>query len=177
MIDTISKLRIVGTILFVLSLSGCVVIEKVRPAGLTITEAEAKAAHVVKVQIDQGEKFLTKEVAETLRQSLKGDLAKCATGDREVVLRIRLDTFVEQSPGGTILLGGQTQLAGLIELRDPKSNKLIAEYYGVEFDISGGLLGLAILANADENLPPRFSRNICETVFLRPLPENAPEQT
>jgi hypothetical protein len=144
-------------------LTGCV--NPVKPVqGLPADEVSRTT--VTKVAITGGPE-VPEEVKVNLQAALEKHLANCtAGGNLGRALLVRVDNFKKRNAGAVMLLGDSNNLAGQVRFVDPADpNKMVGEYYIDEVQAGGGLIGLAILENAEKNMPERFAKSVCKRIF------------
>ncbi len=100
-----------------------------------------------------------------LQTALKTNLAKCMTGSAPADISVRVDSYKEQNGAATLLVGDRIQLAGLVTFTDAQSGQVLGEYYVDETIGGGGLIGMAMMADAENNLSKGFSNKVCHEVF------------
>jgi len=145
------------------ALTGCV--NPVKPVqGLPADEVSRIT--VTKIGITAGAE-VPDEVKLNLQAALEKHLTNCtAGGNLGRALLVRIDNFKKRNAGAVILLGDSNNLAGQVRFVDPADpNKMVGEYYIDEVQAGGGLLGLAMLENAEKNMPERFARSVCKRIF------------
>lgn len=104
-------------------------------------------------------------LASTLERHLREQLGQCMTGTTPADVKVRVEWYKEQEGAVTIMLGDATQLAGPLILSDPATGRVLGEYYVDELRFKGGLIGAAMLADAENSLSADYARNVCKVVF------------
>ncbi|HYC04667.1 MAG TPA: hypothetical protein VED40_15335 [Azospirillaceae bacterium] len=120
---------------------------------------------------DVGVELAVQEARATLPEKLKAalntTLPGCAKGTVPVKMTVRVDSYKEQDGLKTILIGDMTQLAGLVKFIDPKDGTVLGEYFVDQMQGGGGLLGMAIMADAETKLSQGFADQVCKEVFKK----------
>lgn len=106
-----------------------------------------------------------KTLPETLRGSLKNALATCMTGSMPTNINVRIDNYKEQNGAMTVLFSDSITLVGLVTFTDAQSGRLLGEYRVSEVTVGTGVIGLAMLADAENSLSKDFSARVCSEVF------------
>ena len=163
-------------VLMTFALSACQEVRTVLPAGIQLTQEQLTNVRIAKIQVDTSDFVENSRIASTLEARLTKDVSVCATGSNELNLHVRIDGYKEQSAGATLLVGDGINLDGLIELKDPHTGTLVGEYYNSAFYMSGGLIGLLALSDAEQKLTTKFASQLCAQLFHHPLPEKPEKQ-
>jgi hypothetical protein len=145
------------------ALAGCVNPVK---SVQTLPADELPRIGVARIDITANSPDVPQEVQVNLKAALEKHLASCANGDLKRAIVVRIDNFKKRNVGAVMLLGDSNNLAGQVQFFDPAdTNKPVGDYYVDEIRSGGGLLGLALLDNAEQNMPDRFARSVCKRVF------------
>lgn len=149
-------------------LSACAV-SPVKPLSSDLAAGQVKTLRVTTVDVSVKSATAPASLAPTLRSAILGATNRCALGSAPITLRVSVENFKTQEGAATFFLGGQVQLAGLVSLVDPASNAVRAEYYVDQVRSGGGIIGLAHLSDAENNLSREFAESICKEVFQNEL--------
>lgn len=133
----------------------------------TMTPDQAAQLQPGRITVDVQVPDARKTLPETLRASLTNTLATCMTGAMPANINVRVDNYKEQNGAMTVLLGDSISLVGLVTFTDAQSGGLLGEYRVSEVTAGAGVVGLAILADAENSLSKDFSGRICKEVFKK----------
>ena len=100
-----------------------------------------------------------------LRDELKKAMAQCATGDQAHRMKVTVTDFEDQDVAKAIFIGDEIELEGRVELIDLATGTQTAEYYVENSFFWGGLVGAAMMSDAEKNLSEDFAKTICEELF------------
>ncbi|OPH19572.1 hypothetical protein FE88_19775 [Azospirillum brasilense] len=131
----------------------------------TMTPDQAAQLQPGQITVDVQVPDVRKTLPETLRTNLMNTLATCMTGSMPANINVRVDNYKEQNGAMTVLLGDHVTLVGLVTFTDAQSGRLLGEYRVSEVTAGAGVVGLAILADAENGLSKDFSGRICKEVF------------
>ena len=124
--------------------------------------SNARIASVSVVGIpEQGVSDEFETVFETRVQS---QLNKCAAGTEPLTVEISLDTFDRANPAVTWLIADQNEIAGIARLTDASGN-LVGEYLIKRAFMASGLVGIALMAQAEEQMSNAFGEELCKQAF------------
>ena len=133
----------------------------------TMTPDQAAQLQPGQIAVDVQVADARKTLSETLRVTMKNTLATCMTGSMPANINVRVDNYKEQNGAMTVLLGDSIALAGLVTFTDAQSGRLLGEYRVSEVTAGAGVIGLAMMADAENSLSKDFSGRICKEVFSK----------
>lgn len=91
-------------------------------------------------------------------------LNTCARGDQPLTLEVSLDTFDRANPAMTWLLADENSIAGIARFTDP-SGALVGEYLIKRTFTASGLIGIALTAQAEDQMSEAFGDELCKQAF------------
>jgi hypothetical protein len=131
----------------------------------TASTEQISSANVSGVEV----KFATPRPHEglkaTLEDRLRTAMPSCATGSVEHRMVVTVTDFEDQNVAKSIFIGDEIELAGRVELIDAASGAQTAEYFVTRTFFWGGLIGAAMMSNAEASLSDSFTESVCEEVF------------
>ncbi|MET0274723.1 MAG: hypothetical protein ABW360_17185 [Phenylobacterium sp.] len=96
-------------------------------------------------------------------EKLKG----CAKGTRPLKLVVDITEFKRANPAMTMLVGSSNVIHGSAKLQDPATNAVVADYDINRSFGAGGLLGVAAMSQAEEQMSSAFGDELCKRAFIR----------
>jgi len=138
--------------------SGSSVIQPL-PADL-VSNARIASVSVIGIP-EQGVSDEFETIFETRVQS---QLNECAGGTQPLTVEISLDTFDRANPAMTWLIADQNEIAGIARLSDASGN-LVGEYLIKRAFVASGLVGIALMAQAEEQMSNAFGEELCKQAF------------
>jgi len=107
-----------------------------------------------------------------LHEQLNIAMQSCATGTTPHRLDVVVTDFEEQDVAKSIFIGDEIELEGRVTLTDESSGEETGQYYVQRSFFWGGLIGAAMMSDAEVNLSKDFAASVCEDVFGVKLAEN-----
>lgn len=102
---------------------------------------------------------------ETLFESkVQAELNECAQGSRPLTLEVSLDHFDRANPAMTWLLADQNSITGIARLKD-ETGALVGEYLIKRTFVASGLVGIALMAQAEDQMSQAFGEELCAQAF------------
>ena len=113
--------------------------------------------------------FATPRPHEGLKSILEDRLRKamptCATGSVAHRMLVTVTDFEDQNVAKSIFVGDEIELAGRVELLDAASGAQTGEYFVTRTFFWGGLVGAAMMSDAEASLSDSFTESVCKEVF------------
>lgn len=91
-------------------------------------------------------------------------LNACAQGAEPLTLEVTLDGFDRANPAMTWLIGDENRIAGIARLTD-RSGALVGEYRIQRAFLASGLIGIALTAQAEDQMSAAFGDELCKQAF------------
>lgn len=108
------------------------------------------------------------EEFETVFKAKVGEkLAKCAKGEKPLLLKVEITNLKKANAAMTVLLGSSNNMVGVAKLVDPESDKVVADYEITRSTGGGGLIAAAAMSQAEEQLSSGFGDEICKRAFVK----------
>lgn len=101
----------------------------------------------------------------TLKQTLESTMTRCARGTIDHRLEVIVVDFEDQDVGKTILIGDEIELEGRARLVRLADETRTGEFYVSASFFWGGVLGAALMSNAEKRLSEDFAARLCKDVF------------
>jgi len=150
-------------ILMLLGLSACASADVV-----SINAASQDQIHSIKVS-EINVVLETPKPNELLQTALKNNLEEamplCATGRVDHRLDVTVTDFDEQNVGKAIFIGDEIELQGRAEFTDLATGTQTGAYFIENSFFWGGLIGAAMMSDAELSLSEGFTENLCKEVF------------
>lgn len=124
--------------------------------------ANARVASVSVVGIP--EQGVSDEFETVFESRVQSRLNTCAQGTQPLTVEISLDSFDRANPAMTWLIADQNQIAGIARLTDASGN-LVGEYLIKRTFVASGLVGIAVMAQAEEQMSDAFGEELCKQAF------------
>ena len=105
------------------------------------------------------------ELARELESKLRQATSACATGTVPYRMDVRVLDFEDQNVGQAIMVGDAIELKGRVELTEVATGRSAGDYYIEHSFYWGGLIGAAMLSDAEKSLSREFAVSVCEEVF------------
>jgi len=144
--------------------------------------ASSEVASIKAASTDQVQSIRVSEVVVTLdtpkpndvlQAALKDELEKamplCATGTAGHRLAVIVTDFESQDVGKAIFLGDEIELAGRAEFTEAVSGTQTGAYFVENSFAWGGLIGAAMMSDAEKSLSEGFAKQLCKEVFGKDL--------
>lgn len=110
---------------------------------------------------------------DALQAALKEELEKamplCATGTIDHRLDVTVTDFESQDVGKAIFLGDEIELQGRAEFADAATGQQTGAYFVENSFAWGGLIGAAMMSDAEKSLSEGFAKQLCKEVFGKDL--------
>ncbi|MFC7377411.1 hypothetical protein [Brevundimonas sp. GCM10030266] len=130
-----------------------------------LPQALRTGARVVSVNVDNiPERGVSAEFGQVFQTRVQTALNECATGQQPLTLEISLDTFDRANAAMTWLISDQNSIAGIARLKDSSGN-LVGEYLIRRVFTAGGLVGIALMSQAEEQMSDAFGEELCKQAF------------
>lgn len=100
-----------------------------------------------------------------LADELHNIMPRCAAGAVSHRMDVIVKEFEDQNVAQTLLIGDEIELGGIVKLIDVSSGVVTGEYYVRREFFWGGLIGAAMMSDAEVSLSKRFAQSVCEEVF------------
>jgi hypothetical protein len=97
-------------------------------------------------------------------RSVQTRLNTCARGSQPLTLEVTLDGFDRANPAMTWLIGDENRIAGIATLTDA-SGTLVGEYRIQRAFLASGLIGIALTAQAEDQMSVAFGDELCKQAF------------
>jgi len=94
-------------------------------------------------------------------------LKDCAKGSRPLKLVVDITEFKRANAAATMLVGSSNKIRGSAKLYDPAANTLVADYDINRSVGGGGLIAMAAMAQAEEQMSSAFGEELCKRAFVR----------
>lgn len=103
----------------------------------------------------------------TFVRSVSDKLKTCAKGSRPLKLVVEISEFKKANAAATFLVGSSNNIRGSAKFEDPATSEVLAD-----FDIhrsvgGGGLVAMAAMAQAEEQMSNAFGDELCKKAFVR----------
>ena len=105
------------------------------------------------------------ELQAALKQELEKSMPLCARGGIDHRLDVTITDYEEQDVGKAIFLGDEIELEGRAEFIDLASDSQTGAYFVENSFAWGGLIGAAMMSDAEISLSKGFAEQICDEVF------------
>lgn len=104
-----------------------------------------------------------------LEAALKGELEKtmprCAAGAIDHRMEVAVTDFEDQDVAKAILIGDEIELQARVRFVDTATETPTGEYFVENSFFWGGILGAAMMSEAERKLSQDFAENVCEEIF------------
>lgn len=100
-----------------------------------------------------------------LEDRLRTAMPTCATGSVGHRMVVTVTDFEDQNVAKSIFVGDEIELSGRVELIDEATGAQTAEYYVTRSFFWGGLIGAAMMSDAEASLSESFTESVCQEVF------------
>lgn len=94
-------------------------------------------------------------------------LKGCAMGNRPLRLVVDITEFKRANAAATMLVGSSNRIRGSAKLYDPATNALVADYDVNRSVGGGGLIAMAAMSQAEEQMANAFGEEVCKRAFVR----------
>jgi len=158
--------RIHGVWLVAASLSGCVSSGGADTIKAIASDVSSNAyVKDISVEAPPG---VTGPDFKTVFVSRVGDKLKaCAKGARPLRLAVEITEFKRANAAATVLVGSSNRIRGSAKLYSLEDNALVADYDINRSVGGGGLVAMAAMAQADEQMSNAFGEELCKRAFIR----------
>lgn len=95
---------------------------------------------------------------------VQSQLSACTSGTQPLTVEISLDTFDRANPAMTWLIADQNEISGIARITDA-SGALVGEYLIKRAFVASGLVGIALMAQAEEQMSDAFGDELCKQAF------------
>ncbi len=107
---------------------------------------------------------VSENFAETFQSGVQAKLDECATGTTPLTLEVNLTMFDKANPAMTWLLADANRISGTARLRNA-SGTVVGEYQISRQFAASGLIGIAMMANAETQMSEAFGAEVCKQAF------------
>lgn len=149
--------------LTLLGLSACTSAEVSSISAASKDQIRSIRVSEVNVVIQTGKP--SPELQTALKQELEKSMPLCATGQIDHRLDVTITDYEEQDVGKAIFLGDEIELEGRAEFVDLASGSQTGAYFVENSFAWGGLIGAAMMSDAEVSLSKGFAEQICDEVF------------
>lgn len=132
-----------------------------------LTSDIAGSARVDEVQLVGSPTNASPEFKDVFVRKVSDKLKTCATGTRPLRMVVEISEFKRANAATTVLVGSSNVIKGSAKLYDPASNELVADYDITRSFGAGGLLGVAMMSQAEEQMSDAFGDEVCKRAFVR----------
>ena len=101
----------------------------------------------------------------TLKQELETALPACAAGDVPYRMNVIVTDFDEMDVGKAVMIGDEIELQGKVQLFNDATGAKAGEYFVERSFFWGGLIGAAMMADAEQSLSKSFAETVCDEIF------------
>lgn len=130
-----------------------------------LPQALASDARVTEVRVSSfPRQGVSSEFARVLRQGVRKKVEACADGTAPVTLDVSLDSFEKANPLMVGFLYGSNRIRGTARLID-QSGQVVGEYRIQRAYSSHGAVGVAMMAQAEEQMSAAFGDEVCKQAF------------
>jgi hypothetical protein len=123
------------------------------------------AVNVLEVNVEMQVRKPSPVLQAALKDELEKAMPYCATGPIDHRLNVTITNFEDQDVGRAIFIGDEIKVEGRVELVDMATDMQIGEYYVENSFAWGGLIGAAMMSDAERSLSKDFAEVICEELF------------
>lgn len=92
-------------------------------------------------------------------------LNRCATGQRPLNLQVDVTEFRRANAAATLLVGSSNSIRGVARLVDPATGGVVGDYEINRSVGGGGILAVAGMAEAEEQMSTAFAEELCNRAF------------
>ncbi|MES2861120.1 MAG: hypothetical protein V4701_06580 [Pseudomonadota bacterium] len=107
---------------------------------------------------------VSENFAQTFQSGVQAKLDECATGTTPLTLDVTLTMFDKANPAMTWLIADANRISGTARLRDA-SGAVVGEYQISRQFAASGLIGIAMMANAESQMSDAFGSEVCKQAF------------
>lgn len=130
-----------------------------------IGAAEVSSVRIAEIQVEVDTNRPNQELVQELSSNLRQATSTCATGTVPYRMDVRVLDFEDQNVGQAIMVGDAIELKGRVELTEIATGRSAGEYYLEQSFYWGGLIGAAMMSDAEKSLSREFAASVCEEVF------------
>lgn len=107
---------------------------------------------------------VSENFTETFQSGVQAKLNECATGSTPLTLQVTLTMFDKANPAMTWLIADANRISGTARLMDA-SGAVVGEYQISRQFAASGLIGIAMMANAETQMSEAFGAEVCKQAF------------
>ena len=107
------------------------------------------------------------EFATVFKAKVGEKLAQCAKGNKPLRLEATLTEFKRANALATWAVGSSNRIAGTAKLIDPADGSVVADYDIHRSVGGGGLIAVAGMSQAEEQMSSAFGDELCKRAFVR----------
>lgn len=151
------------------TLIGCALVAGCSGGGVTGIQV-ASVSQLATVSVSEVE--VTMEIPRpnpslqaALRGQLQATMPKCARGDVPHKMFVAVTDFEDVDVAKAVLIGDEIELEGRVSLFNAETDEKIGEYYVENNFFWGGVVGAAMMSDAEQTLSADFAASVCEKVF------------
>lgn len=130
-----------------------------------VDQAQINAIKVTEVNVTVETPKPHPQLKAALAEELSQSIPECSTGDTAHIMNVAVVDFEEQDVAKSIFIGDEIELSGRVELLDAASGEKIGEYFVDRSFFWGGVVGAAMMSDAERSLSEGFAESVCEEVF------------
>ena len=156
-----SRLFLVGLLTAMLAACSSADVASIDPAS----QEQIRSVKVSKVTVALDIPQPNPHLAATLTQHLRDAMPKCATGPVDHLMHVRVTNFKAQNVAKSILIGDDIELAGRVSFATEKEGEKAGEYFVKRNFFWGGIVGAAMMSDAEKQLSEGFAESVCKEVF------------
>ena len=160
------RIRLVLPVLACAGLAACVS----SGGGDTVKQISSDlsaSARVSEVVVASAPANVSAEFQTVFRQKVMEKLGECAKGQTPLRLEATITDFKKANPATTWLVGSSNLIKGTAKLVDAATGEVVADYDVTRSVGGGGLIAVAGMAQADEQMSSAFGDEICKRAFVR----------
>ena len=159
-IPTLSR---VALVLAALTLPACASSDV---SGINVArQDQIGAVNVLEVNVEMQIRKPNPVLQAALKDELEKAMPYCATGPIDHRLNVTITNFEDQDVARAIFIGDEIEVEGRVELVDMATDMQIGEYYVENSFAWGGLIGAAMMSDAEQSLSKDFAEVICAELF------------
>ncbi len=130
-----------------------------------IGAAEVSSVRISEILVEVDTSRPNQELMRELKSNLRRATSVCATGTVPYRMEVRVLDFEDQNVGQSIMVGDAIELKGRVELTEVATDRSAGDYYIEQSFYWGGLIGAAMMSDAEKSLSREFASSVCEDVF------------
>jgi hypothetical protein len=100
-----------------------------------------------------------------LQEELEKAVPHCARGRAAHRMDVAIVDFEDQNVAQAVLIGDEIELSARVRFTDLATDRVTGEYFVENSFFWGGLVGAAMMSDAERRLSRDFAENLCEDLF------------